>query len=165
MAKIVVFEDGPKILQIIEDQLHMHEIVAIGQTLSQAFTILGQLACGEVEADIVLIDGNLRQERHDPVFYFEPSAPDTPPQKSHLIARQPVVISSDENAAHGSSYEQPGRDAKAIVDIMQRCNIMAQTIGIAGDPMDDNGVEVDYDLTKNHLDHLADVIDSLVQPN
>ena len=165
MAKIVVFEDNPQILKIIGDELRNHDIVAIGQTLSRAFAILGQLACGEVEADFVLLDGNLRSERHDPVFNFGPAYPNTTPRKSRLLAQHTAVNLLVNNAVHGSSYEQPGRDAKAIVDVMQRCNIMAQTIGIGGNTMDYNGVEVDYDLTKNNLIQLVDIIESSVQPD
>jgi len=164
MAKIIVFEDGPKILKIIGEELRNHEIVATGQTLSQAFAILGQLACGEVEADIILLDGNLKSERHDPVYHFEPTFPATPLPKNRQLTQRPGVTNSQENVIRGSSYEEPGRDAKAIVAIMQRCDITAKIIGISGDSMDDFGVEVDYDLTKDNFSQLADIVDLLVPP-
>jgi hypothetical protein len=147
MARIVVFEDNRDFLGIIDTVLQQHEIVAIGETYAEAITILGRLACGEVEADVIVLDGNLRG-----------NGPTT------LFAQRPIVPGSVENVISGSLYEQPMRDAKAIVDIIDHYGMMVKIIGLSAETMLDKGVEVDTDLTKDGIVHLADVVDALVPP-
>jgi len=163
MAKIVVFEDNHFIKEIIGLELSEHQIIASGDTLSQAFEILGQLACGEIEADFVLVDAHLRRENHDPVYHFDFPSLEISPAKNRLHQPLPIDNNPSEDAIRGSSYDQPGRDAKAIIDFMQRSGITARTVGISADSMQYNGVDVDHDLTKNNLFGLADLVDSLVQ--
>lgn len=162
MAKIVVFEDSYSIQEIIRLELSEHEIT-FADTLSGAFQILGQLACGEIEADFVLVDAHLRRENHDPVYHFDFPSLEISPAKNRLHQPLPIVNNHGEDAIRGSSYDQPGRDAKAIVDFIQRSGITAQTVGISADSMRHNGVDVDHDLTKNNLIGLARLVDSLVQ--
>ena len=159
MAKIVVFEDSRVILDIIKVELAGHEIVGWGETLAEAFSVLGQLACGDLEADFVLVDGNLKVDEVDPVFRFASPSLTITPENNRLH----VPLSAANRAEiRGSSYGQPGRgrDAKAIIDFMQLQNIITQTVGISADPMHYNGVRVDIDLTKDNLINLAATLQS-----
>jgi CheY-like chemotaxis protein len=60
-ARIVLFED----LSHQRDMVHEvfegtgHDIVAVGTTLDESLAIVEDLAAGTVEADVVILDGNL----------------------------------------------------------------------------------------------------------
>ena len=163
MASIVIFEDNPSFLQIIETVNYEHYDSRNCSNTIKFLYCFGQALCGELETDFILVDRNLRQERHDLAYHFGRLVPAAPESKRGLLARRRVDTSYSEEVVYGSSYEHPGQHAKVIVDVMQRYSIVAQTIGISADSMEQNGVKVEYDLTKFNLNQLAESIVLLVQ--
>jgi hypothetical protein len=165
MAKIIVFEDSPTIRDIIKDQLEPeHDIVATGTKLSEAWAILGRVVREEIDVDVILLDGNLAEESEDPVHSFERHPLAIPPHQNRLLAQRTESTDAPTgNSVHGSSYEQPGRDAKAIIDVAQRYGLIANIIGISFESMEANGVKVDYDLTKDNLAVLAEAVTSVLE--
>lgn len=60
-ARVAIVEDMEKIRQMVRLSLigDGHNVVAEATNLEEAFSLVDKLAQGEIEADVVLLDGNL----------------------------------------------------------------------------------------------------------
>lgn len=61
-AKVAVIEDGDMMRSIVREQLESsgHKVVAEADSLERAFEVVGAIATGDIEADVIILDGNLR---------------------------------------------------------------------------------------------------------
>lgn len=66
-AKVVVIEDQDAWRQMAKDYLEAcgHTVVAEAISLNEAFGLVDKIADNEVEADVILLDGNLTQDSID----------------------------------------------------------------------------------------------------
>jgi hypothetical protein len=124
---VVHFEDEPNILAVIDLGLPVvsddrHSVVGQASDLASAFDVLEKISNQEIEANAVLLDGNL-------------------------------------------SYGGEGSDARAIRARIGELGLSVRTIGMAGKPMAELGVEVDADLQKPiSIVRLAEILDELPEP-
>lgn len=63
-ARIVIFEDNASIRNILTTVMDMssHSIVAEAATAADALAVVDRMAAGELEADVVVLDGNLDKD-------------------------------------------------------------------------------------------------------
>lgn len=129
MARVLLFEDDPNMVMLagfaIEDS--GHELVATADSITKAQGFLAQLIRNEIQADVLLLDGNL--DRSDKPSTFRVDG---------------LVVEPD----NGRSLYA---DARMITNIIAKSELNLPTIGISGDEMELNGVTVDYDLGKMFL--------------
>ena len=66
-ARVVVFEDNDRLREhaCLELENHEHQVTAYAKTLRQALAVVEDIADGEIQADVVLLDGNLGGENRD----------------------------------------------------------------------------------------------------
>jgi CheY-like chemotaxis protein len=66
-ARVVVIEDNPIPRRIVRAALETngHQIVAEAASMEQAMEVIGRLAINELEADVILLDGNLDSNKVD----------------------------------------------------------------------------------------------------
>lgn len=62
-ARTVVIEDLEIMREVARVNLEAcgHSVVAEAASLSAAYNVVSQLASGDIEADVILLDGNLRE--------------------------------------------------------------------------------------------------------
>jgi len=63
-AKVVIIEDNEDVRLLARTMLKLknHHVVGEAGTLQQAISIIDQVANGDLEVDVYLLDGNLREE-------------------------------------------------------------------------------------------------------
>jgi len=64
--------------------------------------------------------------------------------------------------ANLESQDKDGSDGRTIVMHMQRLGLTARVIGVSAERMTEYGIPVDYDLGKQRLSEVADVIEELM---
>lgn len=69
VGKVAIFEDDPhfseRAARFIEMGESPHTVVATANTLDGALEVVGQIAEGELECNVVVLDGNLTPETAD----------------------------------------------------------------------------------------------------
>jgi hypothetical protein len=156
MANILVFEDYDGALDIIHLSLSdtPHEIVGEATTLQHAQDFISRMISRDIEVDVLLLDGNLDTNNRPAEFRHVFPLDGTEPTKKSVFGKakppQPreVIIPNLERG--------PGKDARMIKKILETCGVTVPIIGISGDTMAANRVDVDYDLGK------TDIISGLV---
>lgn len=164
MANILVFEDYYMTIGDIRQTLSgtPHEIVGEACSLNEAQYLIGKIASKEIRADVLLLDGNL-DNRDEPLeFRYTFPLDGTEPIKRTLFGR---VKSPKPREIVVCNYEQgSGAHARMIKKVLDACEISVPIIGISGDPMEINGVEVDVDIGKGSIiDGLIPAIEDLTK--
>lgn len=156
MAKILLFEDDPNAIMLAEFAIEDagHELIAKAESITKAQHVLRRLLLSEIEADVLLLDGNLDRNDRQKEFRFTPFSGGISEQQTsrkQAFSRQKPV-ESNEIVIPPDAGHWFGADARMVKRIMETCGIEIPIIGISGDSMEKSGVEVDYDLGKMFLD-------------
>lgn len=66
-ARVVVIEDDEMHRELARQYLakRKHSVVAEASTVPEAFVLVDRIAASEIEADVILLDGNLTPEAYD----------------------------------------------------------------------------------------------------
>lgn len=101
-----------------------------------------------------LLDGNLEYTYEQPVFDIRlPVTPDEVAKRG-LFSRWKAA-KGERIVVDPANYRFPAGDARAILEIMHRTNIMSRVVGISSDELRPLGLHVDIDLTKDNINQLA----------
>ena len=128
------------------------------------------MALHDVEAEYVLLDGNL--DRMQEIFRFTPAGMELPPQpkkKWYQGNKEPVnhheIVVGPNQGFQEEGMEFPimfGADCRQIAPIIRACSIPVCIIGASGDPAKEWRGDVDYDLGMRGIKTgLIDLIDRL----
>lgn len=166
MANIALFEDQlfarEEVWQALEGTAH--EITGQAWSITEAHSLLGQMALGEIPADYALVDGSLGFSTVHPTFRFTPPGLELPeaPKKRWYTLRDKPVINPNEIIVEPDSVRTQGADGRQICRIIRACKLPVVIVGISGDRAADWGGDVDHDLTKKHItDGLLALIERL----
>jgi DNA-binding NarL/FixJ family response regulator len=159
---IVIFEDEESTLEKIYSQLSQigANIVGEARTLPDAYKVLEQMISKAITADVILLDGNLAHTWNTPAFEMRlPASPESTGKKG-LLGKL-TAKRGERVVVNPFDYGVGARDAIVILEILRLAKVDAKVIGISRDEMHQIGLDVDFDLTKDGIDHLAACLSGL----
>jgi hypothetical protein len=159
MSKIVMFEDDLYFQENAKTYLADHQFVAEASTIGGAFSILGRMATGELETDVLLLDGNLDQDFTNPVFRRNDYLPPLPePPKRRF--RKTILPKSEFSLA---DYKGLHQDARLVFAVMKACDIDVPIVGISsGSLREEAGIPVSAEVRKGYFEQLPQVVARLI---
>ncbi len=151
MSSVLLFEDSLATVLGVHETLRdtRFEIVGEADSLFRAQQFLSQIISKELEVDVLLLDANLSKQNQPTEFRHTFPLDGSEPIKKNIFGKAKLVVPKEiviPNVEHGL-----GGDARMIRKIMNTCGIDIPVIGISGDPMEINHVEVSIDIGKSGI--------------
>ncbi len=124
--RIVHFEDDAEWLEIVSEAVEEspHQLVAQADTLRGSLTVLDQIQAGLIEADVVILGGNLRDRRS----FMESAAGDDPATIMEGIKERGLKVTTVGLA--GLAMEEYGVEVDIDVTKKRAAGLLGETLDL-----------------------------------
>ena len=160
MATVLLFEDDPRVLDMVPNLLAEggHEIAGQASTIPEAYSLIKDVYLGKIAANAAILDGNLRGGYKDD-FHLRLGDPVIPEQtrRQKLLRHTPQTQPNEIHVAY-NRHIAGCNDARTIVEVMRACNILIPIIGFSSLSLEQTDIAVTTDLGKMRMSELSSTL-------